>query len=76
VARISSAAAVMATATTSTWALLPASSATVGHHDQSAAIRGSRPSRPRPNISMTVVSTATSAVVAWMGVLESLPPGR
>jgi hypothetical protein len=71
-----SAAAVMATATTSTCALLPASRATVGHQDHSAAIRTSRPSRPRPNSSSTVVSTATSAVAAWMGVVESLPAGR
>ena len=75
VASTSSAAAVMPTATTSTWALLPASRATVGHHDHSAAIRTSRPSRPRPNSSSTVVSTATNAVVAWMGVVELLPEG-
>ena len=76
VARVSTATAVIATATTSTWALLPASRATVGHHDHSAAIRISRPSRPSPNSSRTVVSTATSAVVAWMGVVESSPVGR
>ena len=71
VASRSTAAAVMPTAITSTWALLPASRATVGHHDHSAAIRTSRPSRPRPNTSSPVVSTAASAVAAWMGVLES-----
>ena len=70
------AAAVMPTATTSTWALLPASRITVGHQDHSAAMRMSRPSRRRPNSSSTVMSTATSAVVAWMGVLESLAVGR
>ena len=70
------AAAVIPTATTLTWALLPASRTTVGHHDHRAAMRMSRPSRPRPNSSSTVTSTATSAVVAWMGVLESLAVGR
>ena len=76
VARVSTAAAVMPTAITSTWALLPASRTTVGHQDHSAAMRMSRPSRPRPNSNSTVVSTATSAVVAWMGMLESLAEGR
>ena len=76
VASTSTAAAAMPTAITSTCALLPASRATVGHHDHSAAIRTSRPSRFRPNSSRTVTSTAASAVVAWMGVLESLPSGR
>ena len=75
VASTSSAAAVMPTATTSTWALLPASRATVGHQDHSAAIRTSRRSRPRPNSSSTVVSTAAKAVVAWRGVVESLAEG-
>ena len=75
VASTSSAAAAMPTATTSTWAELPASKATVGHHDHSAAIRTSRPSRPSPNSSSTVVSTATRAVVTWMGVAELLPEG-
>ena len=65
----------MPTATTSTWAELPASRATVGHHDHSAAIRTSRPSRPSPNSSSTVVSTAMNAVVAWIGVVDELPEG-
>ena len=76
VASTSSAAAAMPTATMSTWALLPASTATVGHHAHSAAIRTSRPSRLRPNSSSTVVSSATPAVAAWMGVVESSADGR
>ena len=72
VASARTAAAVIATATTSTCALLPASRITVGHHDHNAAIRTSRPSRPSPTSSSTVTSTATAAAVAWMGRLESL----
>jgi hypothetical protein len=70
------AAAAMPTAITSTWALLPASTATVGHQDHSAAVRMSRPSRRRPNSSNPVMSTAASPVAAWMGVLDRSAPGR
>ncbi len=76
VASVITAAAAIPTATTSTWALLPASRATIGHQDHRAAVRISRPSRRRPTSSSTVVSTAASAVVAWMGALESLAEGR
>src|ERR1035441_8038474 len=70
------AAAAIPAATTSTWALLPASRATIGHQDHSAAVRMSRRSRLRPNSSSTVMSTATSAVVAWIGLVELLANGR
>ena len=49
------AAAVMPTATTLTWALLPASRITVGHQDHSAAMRMSRPSLRRPKSSQSAV---------------------
>src|ERR1035441_7982218 len=70
------AAAAIPAATTSTWALLPASRATIGHQDHSAAVRMSRRIRLRPNSSSTVMSTATSAVVAWIGLVELLANGR
>src|SRR5262249_45194611 len=66
----------MPTAITSTWALLPASRATVGHHDHRAAIFTSRPSQPRANSSSTVMRMAANAVVAWIGLAETLPVGR
>ena len=66
----------MPTATTSTWAELPASRATVGHHDHKAAVRTSRPSRPSPNNSSTVVSTAANAVHAWIGVVDVIAGGE
>ncbi|WP_345392840.1 hypothetical protein [Nonomuraea salmonea] len=53
------------TPSTSTWALLTASSGTAGHHAQHAAVTGSRP-RPRSAASRASdVPTASSAPPAW-----------
>ena len=75
-ASTSSAMAVSRTPITSLCASFPASKITVGHHAQSTARRGSRPSLRSPNSSTTVVSTAHKAIAACMGVELSSPAIR